>query len=418
MASTSMMAANTYQIPYEADIFLDKMIYNPGDSVNGQVTLRLAKKMCCDTVTVKLEGIARVFFIQKSTKPANFGQSVGYEQQITLVDQTQNVWITMNQNIRKALTLDEVVRSSRSTAIKMPNKTENSPGLAQGNHTFNFSFPLPQAGLYTSFDAKDSAGYVRYNILLKVFNGSAPVLRKKLLFAVVVPKVLSNIPMPLKERETTQRKDFDKNSYLSVQLTIDKRVYVPGEPIVGTIFIDNKSGKSVKYALLYIKQETVCYSAQPEIQIHESVSKTNGMGLTVHKIPTGENLTYPIKFNVPALIPNLDVPNCIQTNYHIQLDVGFNRQSPKGAPISIKLPISIGTHLQNPNDRSFPDAPPAYEEIENHKDHNASLYPSFPPDYSESTMGLSTIDSEDGYTPLCYHYNFAFNQEEEEKKNN
>lgn len=86
--------------------------------------------------------------------------------------------------------------------------------------------------------------------------------------------------------------------------------------------------------------------------------------------------------------------------------------------MSIQMPISIGTHLQSSDD-SFPvSPPPAYEEIENRENYNG-LYPQFPPDYSASLMGLSCLNDadQDGYTPLCYHYNFAFCGDEEEKKN-
>jgi hypothetical protein len=51
---------------YQADIFLEKPIYNPGDTLNGQITLRLGRKLCCDRVHVQLFGSARVFFVQKS----------------------------------------------------------------------------------------------------------------------------------------------------------------------------------------------------------------------------------------------------------------------------------------------------------------------------------------------------------------
>lgn len=102
------------------------------------------------------------------------------------------------------------MRLSSSTAIKTQNKVENSPGLEEGTHTFNISFALPPTGLYTSFDAKNSAGYVRYYILLKVFNGSAIVLRKKLLFAVVCPQILINTALPVKDKVVKKRKEFDK----------------------------------------------------------------------------------------------------------------------------------------------------------------------------------------------------------------
>lgn len=64
MASTSM--SGFAQSPYQADIFLEKPIYNPGELINGQVTLRLAKKLCCEIIHAQLYGSARVFFIKKS----------------------------------------------------------------------------------------------------------------------------------------------------------------------------------------------------------------------------------------------------------------------------------------------------------------------------------------------------------------
>lgn len=100
----------------------------------------------------------------------------------------------------------------------------------------------------------------------------------------------------------------------------------------------------------------------------------------------------------------------------MRLDVGFERvrSTPKSVPISIKVPISIGTQLQTIRE-AFPCAPPSYEEIEN-QENLTGLYPMFPPDYSASTLGLSnTHDMDDSYTPLCYHYNFAFTPEDEKK---
>lgn len=63
-SSSSALTPNIYQ----ADIFLDKPIFNPGDLVTGQVVLRLAKKLFCDTLSVQLFGSARVFFVQKTVE--------------------------------------------------------------------------------------------------------------------------------------------------------------------------------------------------------------------------------------------------------------------------------------------------------------------------------------------------------------
>jgi hypothetical protein len=137
--------------------------------------------------------------------------SKAFQQEQILVDQTQNVWITMNQNVRKHMTLDEITRRASSTAIHLPqNNSDTQPGLGKGNHTFNFSFPLPQNGLHTSFDARNSAGCVRYYILVKIFNGSCIALRKKLLFPVVCPTILPNQLLSKEDRVFSQWKQFEK----------------------------------------------------------------------------------------------------------------------------------------------------------------------------------------------------------------
>ena len=77
---------------------------------------------------------------------------------------------------------------ARSTSIRahLP-RAGKMPGLEAGAYDFTFSFPLPPDGLYTSFDSKNSAGCVRYYILMQALNRGYTVLRKKHLFPVVNP---------------------------------------------------------------------------------------------------------------------------------------------------------------------------------------------------------------------------------------
>lgn len=51
---------------YDVVIDLDKAIYNPGDLINGKIKLILNKKLSCNFLSVKLNGIARVFFTEIS----------------------------------------------------------------------------------------------------------------------------------------------------------------------------------------------------------------------------------------------------------------------------------------------------------------------------------------------------------------
>lgn len=82
------------------------------------------------------------------------------------------------------------------------------------------------------------------------------------------------------------------------------------------------------------------------------------MGLPEHKITAGNSLTYPIKFNVSALIPNFDIPGCIQMIYKLCLDVGFTREHGRNYFAQIRVPIEIGTHFVE-----MGDAPPAYGDV-------------------------------------------------------
>lgn len=52
-----------------------------------------------------------------------------------------------------------------------------------------------------------------------------------------------------------------------------------------------------------------------------------GVGLPVRKITSGSILKYKPDFNVPALVPNFDIENCISLDYALKLDVGFQRIS-------------------------------------------------------------------------------------------
>lgn len=42
-------------------------------------------------------------------------------------------------------------------------------GFDTGIHDFSFQFKLPIEDIYSSFDVKNSAGYIRYNIIVNLF---------------------------------------------------------------------------------------------------------------------------------------------------------------------------------------------------------------------------------------------------------
>ncbi|KAH7717498.1 arrestin domain-containing protein 2-like isoform X3 [Aphelenchoides avenae] len=433
VSSASVSSENS---PYEVIIELGEVIYNPGDVVSGQVTLDLKKKLCCDVLNVRLYGSARVFFTEKITKPGALSLSKAYEQEQILVDEKKEIWACPKAaQAPKEISLDEIARMSRSTAIRIPQRNgETQPGLDAGKHTFPFTFVLPKGGLHTSFDAKNSAGYVRYYVLLQALSGGHTVLRRKLLFPVVVPKHLSKDESVRESPKAESTKSVGKGT-VTVTLNLNKRGYVPGEPITGDVTIDNKSDKSVKYASFRLMQVTTCLSIRPEVQVHESSFETPGMAMPVDKVVGGQRYTYPIRFYVPALVPQICVPECIHTKLFARLEVGLVRSSPKSAFLNLMTPIVIGTHpgsmddalLDHNGDSSqlrqrLPTAPPSYDETLSTAESASVL--DLPPSYASSVCGLSEITengaspTNENYTPMCYHYNFGFSGEETGKKKN
>lgn len=53
--------------------------------------------------------------------------------------------------------------------------------------------------------------------------------------------------------------------------------------------------------------------------------------MPIDKVVAGQHYTYPIRFYVPALVPEIDVPECILTKLFARLDVGLIRAAPKSA---------------------------------------------------------------------------------------
>ena len=208
------------------------------------------------------------------------------------------------------------------------------------------------------------------------------------------------------------------NKEILAKLQLEKRGYVPGEPLIGNITIKNNSSKSIKYCSLHIVQRTTCYSTKPIFQSNISLFETSGMGLPVPKIATQTTLTFPIRFHVPGLLPTLAIPDFIESEYFVRLIIGYKRAYTKIPIIELETPIIIGTHPTVPHYNSINinddlDPPPPYDSHGNHE----------PPSYAAATTigGISKINNElatekeplidvngKDYMPLCYYYNYAF----------
>uniref|UniRef100_A0A0R3S1L5 Arrestin_C domain-containing protein n=1 Tax=Elaeophora elaphi TaxID=1147741 RepID=A0A0R3S1L5_9BILA len=308
-------------LPYHVDIFLSEKIYNPGDVIHGE----------------KGNGCFR---------------PVAREQKRVLVDETTVLWSDEKINRKKFThpTLNRIVRSSMGTTIraKKHEQSGNFHGIETGNHKFEFTFQLPKEGLHTSFDLRNCGGRVRYYINVQCFSYGRLVLKKTLIFPIVCPINPSECPEALDNACNKKRLEFKNGRYLDVELSISKRWLVPGEALPVEVYINNRSGKSVKFSHLSIQQRIFCIATCPMTYAKEWFQDTPGVGMDIHKIPNESTHKYAPKFNVPALVPGFDIAGCMTLEYALKLDIGFDRITVNSGGMkhiicTLTIPIFIGT---------------------------------------------------------------------------
>lgn len=47
---------------YDIDVILNEKIYNPGDTIHGEIQFRLNRKLFCDTIIAQVCGIVKIFW--------------------------------------------------------------------------------------------------------------------------------------------------------------------------------------------------------------------------------------------------------------------------------------------------------------------------------------------------------------------
>ena len=130
---------------------------------------------------------------------------------------------------------------------------------------------------------------------------------------------------------------------ITATINLNKTGFIPGEQIEGTISIKNNSKESIKTDFLRIVQETKVLSRNLEKILISSTVETPGVSCLANKIPPGKGHTYPIKYFVPTIIPNFEIPGFLKVNYDLVLTVGRNRDDVKDGFLDSKVRIVIGT---------------------------------------------------------------------------
>uniref|UniRef100_A0A914ZQ00 Arrestin C-terminal-like domain-containing protein n=1 Tax=Parascaris univalens TaxID=6257 RepID=A0A914ZQ00_PARUN len=422
---------------YDIDLLLSEKMYGPGDIIQGQIQFSLNRKLFCDTIIAQLYGIAKVFWTTNEAHNDSF-QPVAHVQKRTLIDKKVIVWNAENKKqLPPELSMGDIIRLSSPTAIrpKKVNRSEDDCGLEPGRHSMCFSFDLPKGGLHTSFEQPGCGGCVQYFILVQCLFNEQLIAKRKLLFPLVCPVDLMDNPIATESADVNRKINFGKNAYLNVQLHLAKKGFVPGERIPVRIFIDNRSGKSVKYAHLSIVQHAFCMADYPYPVDKHSCMEASGVGLPIHKIVNDSAYKYIPEFNVPALVPDFEIPGCIHVDHTLKFEVGFSRKAkPQYSVCVITIPIFVGTsgvdgkrdaHAISSKHSEEYDSCITSEEAAGET--NASAYSPYtfsippPPSYTESEEGASDVQEGDddcpSYTAVCYRYSDANIAKADNKKN-
>lgn len=80
-----------------------------------------------------------------------------------------------------------------------------------------------------------------------------------------------------------------------------------------------------------------CFAEKPHVCQHNYEVKEHGIGMNGDKVRAGASFSYPIQFYIPALVPQLNVPNCIYSEYELRLAVGHIRNSSHAAFLHINV---------------------------------------------------------------------------------
>ncbi|KAI6179666.1 hypothetical protein M3Y98_00635000 [Aphelenchoides besseyi] len=351
---------------WKTEIFANDPIYHPGDLVTGNVYLTLKRKVQIDSLVATLRGLVNVEFKHPATEKPGFRyrscsitESSTHRNKKEFLNMSTTIW-SQDKAVKETIR-----RASRTSRTSNDANDFSCPwGLEEGTHHFDFSFKLPIDGLYTSFDSVESSANVRYLLEISSFRGTSEIKRGEVLIAVVCPHLLVIDPLlRSKSQVFIQSKQIPKSGNLSVQLNLSTTSFVPMDAVQGEITIQNYTKQSVKYANFNIEHRITSFSSPPFPESISDAISTLSMSLPADKIPSGNTLNFPISFNIPALVPALNVPHMIASEYVLCLKVGFARNSPNAAVIFMEIPIQIGTEIMEVNNYDIPSAPPAYDEI-------------------------------------------------------
>lgn len=324
-------------------------IYIGGQTVSGKVVVKLTKATWINSIDIKFTGSAK------------------------------SKWDVSNGDSSKQYKATEVYIDSEHHLYRCRGENDLQPA---GLHMYPFDFTLP-SDVPSSFEGR--RGFVRYLCVVTLDRGWKGVLQIEQDLTVIRHLDLNQVPhagLPQNlEREEVYEGCCCDSGNVTARLQLPKCGYVPGEPLVYNLVVENQATSYICGLVMSLIQ-TVRYTGYSDSlfssgnpKYHDKVNSWT-LRQADEGIPPGKTVTYNNHCVIPAVAPSLlEGCNIIDINYelHVEVPVGWrtiqlccivfigtiplrqNRvvSAPMEPIVDSGLPIDTSQHF---------DMPPSYEE--------------------------------------------------------
>ncbi|XP_014826497.1 PREDICTED: arrestin domain-containing protein 1-like [Poecilia mexicana] len=298
---------------FEVEFNENKVVYTPGESISGKVTVKLNQPIQCKVIKVSCNGFCGI------TSKIN-----------------DTAWTTEEQYFNNTISV-----ADKGT-------------LKQGDHQFPFKFLIP-ASSPTSFEG--SYGKIIYRVrafietprFAKDYSTEKPFYLLSLLNLNELPDIWGP-----STSEVTQQFTYMllKTGTIVLKAETDMKGYTPGQIIKVSAYIHNQSSKSTGHIAASLMQRVTYETKKPTHDLKSIVEAEGG------EVKGGREVKWEEQIIVPAL-PQSSLNGCelIKIEYYVKVSL-------KSPDVSLTLPIHIGNvSLDKKRSHSKKEVPPSKKEL-------------------------------------------------------
>ena len=328
-----------------------QLVFYPGQTVSGYVTLELAVPLEIKSINVKLTGKCYCYWKEsrvdgkgKAKKKRQFVDYVGKE---SVIRQTKLLFDARNENI------DNNNNNNNTNNNHNNNNTNNNHNnnnreitckIPAGKKTFPFSFDLTEK-LPSSYEGE--LGYIRYLVKSKI---EKPDRNNAVVNSAITINELidANNSMYAQGQGGEFLKEIRcfcyKGGQVEMNANIDRNCYCPGETIIINAEVQNKTNTDM-YSLHAKLIQIVTYNAQRKNNENRTRRKRKSIRkqiaiLTGPLVLKGKTISWVNQaFGIPAATATITQSSVITVHYNLKVMVAL----PVGIEPAINMHITIGT---------------------------------------------------------------------------